>query len=100
MADIGPNMVNLSLYGEVVSVAARETSLPAILPSRLQLASQSQQQASLSGSYPQPVVILAPSKSIGVDEALVLELTIRDASGQATIFCSGQEGVRDALRCR
>lgn len=103
MADIAPNMTNLSIYGRVVSVSVTGEPLPAVLRSRQQPAG-GQSQSCLSQHMSQPLLLLpvaaaAPGRG-AVRGVQVVELGIRDASGETRLLCCGREAVADALTCR
>lgn len=100
VADLAPNMINLSLYGQVVHVSVDGVCLPQILPARPQFASQSQHQARLSQAQSKPLLSGTHTDTSYTDGVQVVELSIRDESGETEILCSGVEAVQDALRCR
>lgn len=102
MANVAPNMTNLSIYGQVVSVSVTGETLPAVIPPRQHLAG-GQSQTSLSQQMSKPLLLLPPATATdggGVRDVHVVELQLRDESGEIQILCCGQEAVMGALACR
>ncbi|CAM9247483.1 unnamed protein product [Sphacelaria rigidula] len=102
VANIAPNMTNLSIYGQVVSVSVTGETLPAVIPPRQHLAG-GQSQTSLSQQMSKPLLLLPPATATdggGVRDVHVVELQLRDESGEIQILCCGQEAVVGALACR
>lgn len=100
MADIAPNMVNLSIYGQVVSVSVPHDPFPAALPPR-QPPTDGHSQSNISHLHQRPPTLAAAASGPRVTGgAQVVEVGIRDSSGETRVLCCGREAVMDALTCR
>lgn len=95
VADLAPNMSNVSVYGQVVSVCVPAEPLPAVLPSRP--GSSSANQRSLSQPLSRQLARQPPTRAGGVR---AVEIVIGDSRGEARVLCCGREAALDALRCR
>lgn len=105
MSDLAPNLSNVSLYGQVVSVVCvTGSSLPAVLPPSRAATSANQASASSSSFLSQlpskPVMLMQQQQQQKSRSMKVVELWVRDEGGKARVFCCGRKAVADALRCR
>eukprot|EP00903_Cladosiphon_okamuranus_P008777 g8408.t1 len=110
VSDLAPNLSNVSIYGQVVSVVCvAGSSLPAVLPPSRTTASGNQASAissaissssSLSQQLPLKPVMLHRHQQRQPSSAKVVELWVRDDGGTARVFCCGRRAAADALRCR
>lgn len=101
VADLAPNMSNVSIYGQVVSVCVPSAPLPAVLPCRAGLmghnqASLTQPQLEQSLLFP----LAGANVAAGGEGKAVVELVIRDERGETRVLCCGRGAAVDALRCR
>lgn len=113
VADLAPDMSNVSIYGQVISVSVRDATLPIALRhpttassvSGMQHASFLEPQSrSLLSQHQQDQRRQHQTASGSHDprggDTRVVELGIRDAGGEARIFCCGRDAALDALRSR
>eukprot|EP00752_Nemacystus_decipiens_P006458 g5816.t1 len=108
VSDLAPNLSNVSVYGQVISVACvAGSSLPAVLPPSRATASANQASAPSSSSFLsqqplKPVMLLQqqPRRQRQASSTKVVELWVRDDGGKARVFCCGRRAAADALRCR
>ena len=114
VSDLAPNLSNVSVYGQVVSVACvAGSSLPPVLPPSRAAASANQASAPSSSFLSQlplkPVMLLhqqqrqqqqQQQQHRQASSAKVVELWVRDEGGKARVFCCGRRAAADALRCR